>query len=421
MSRNTTATARTRKPSESSSRSSRSTSTALAKAPPNVLGTHRETSAIQAALDAAHEKCILASPLTTALPPEGVAVAFSGLKVDVAEDTYKIPGGDRRGLSGTTLFRIAAAAGISFDSQRSGRLDDGSDPRYCRWRAVAFMRAFDGSEVEVVGEKEVDMRDDSPQVEQLREQTLNTAKKYAKNNATRKQIENDAEQRFTNMRRQILLHIQSHAETKAQLRAVRKALGLRSSYEPDDLRRKPLVVARAVFTGESSDPTIRRENAAAIRNAFLGGRRRLFDASPREQQPAQLPPPPVAEAGDEPDSGDFQVFDEETGEFLEHAPPADDEDRFAGIDEDGPTDDEPEPEPEPEPEDDGEGSVDEPVFKFGRNKDEPLSTGSDRDLAWYAGVLEESIKDPRKAKWKAANERDLADVNDERDAREAGR
>lgn len=60
------------------------------------------------------------------------------------------------------------------------------------------------------------------------------------------------------------------------------------------------------------------------------------------------------------------------------------------------------------------------VFKFGKAKGQPFSSGTDRDLEWYAEALNRSIHDPDKARFQDANRRELAALRAEQDRR-AGR
>jgi len=383
-------------------------SSALARVPKGVLGTHREAGAIDAALRAAAERCILVSPTTTAeAVPEGVAVAVSAILVDVGRETYKLgrddDGQDKLGLGGPVLYRAAAAAGVRWDPTLSCRLDDGSDPRYCRWRAVGYVQHFDGALESFVGEKEVDMRPGSPQVEQIIERCAAKIRRNDKDNRLSKsEVRRQAEDRAEGQIRQVLLHVQSHAETKAQLRAIRKRFGLRHGYSRAELQRKPIVAVRPIYTGDSDDPQTRRENAAAVRGAFLGGTQALF-GQPVLPAPAPTPrvapPPPVGQS--DPDSGQYDVVvDERTGEVHQVRPAAE-----PPVDEN--LDD--------DLEDDDDDDRDEgPRFPpFGRMGGEPISAGSDSDLAFYARVLRGSIEDPDKARFRSQNQADLAAIEDE--------
>src|SRR5579883_2677532 len=63
----------------------------------------------------------------------------------------------------------------------------------------------------------------------------------------------------------------------------------------------------------------------------------------------------------------------------------------------------------------------EPTMRFGRAKGTPLRQADSADLEWYAGALAESIANPDKARFRADNERHLADVREELASRGHGR
>lgn len=57
------------------------------------------------------------------------------------------------------------------------------------------------------------------------------------------------------------------------------------------------------------------------------------------------------------------------------------------------------------------------TFKFGRGKDKDVSEVSDRDLDWYLGVLNEDLKNPEKARYKANTEKGVAAIHAEQERR----
>lgn len=236
--------------------------------------------------------------------PEGCEAALAIVPINVEGETYDIPGG-KRGLAKVALNKIAAAAGISWDPHLSRRLDNGSDPNYVHYRAVGWYRAFDGSRVGIQAEKEMDVRDGSPQVLALFD------KARAKGRDATQQI------------RELRLHILGHAETKAQLRAIR-ALGLRTSYTREELQR-PFVVARIVFTGKTDDPQLKQLFANRTADAFLGASTALYGNAAPAALPAPTAPPPVgmqrlAPAHD--DEDDNVPFDAIDTTVAQATPPA---------------------------------------------------------------------------------------------------
>lgn len=250
-----------------------------------ISGTYHEPAALDGALKAASRTAHLVSPAPTfGLLPPGFGVRLAAVLVDSRTETYPIPGGSKLGLSKVALDKIGHALGLSWDPVQSRRLDDGRDPRYCRYRAVGSYLGPDGIRHFVSAEKELDLRDGSPTVEGLHEQQ----KAKGKGDAT-KQV------------RELRMHIVSHAETKARLRAIR-SMGIRTSYDKDELE-KPFVAVQVMFTGQTEDPELRREFAKMQAAAALGGTSMLFGGPPGGTHllPAEppLPAPPVGESVDE--------------------------------------------------------------------------------------------------------------------------
>jgi hypothetical protein len=189
-------------------------------------------------------------------------------------------------LLGHVVKQIAAAAGVSWIMEQTGRLDDGSDPHFCHFRAVGMVTSFDGSKRVVSGEVDMDLRDGSPQVDALK------ARAAAKKRDASDQI------------REMRLFILRHAETKSKLRAICD-IGLRRSYTERELS-KPFVVARLMWTGQSDDPELRRMYAEKMADAQMAGVMGLYGnaaALPRRAPAPQRPQ--LAHAG----------------QFAGHAPP----------------------------------------------------------------------------------------------------
>lgn len=255
--------------------------------------TTRATSALQQAMSMGH--LVAPAPVCGSLP-EGCALALAAVTVDVRNETYELSG--KRGLSKVALDKIAGAAGLSWDPVLSRRLDDGSDPRYCHYKAVGKVRDFDGTVRTLQGEVEMDARDGSPLIEAI----ITKAKK--KNRDPRDQILE---------LRQFLIR---HAESKAKNRAIR-SLGVRTSYEERELA-KPFLVAKVQFTGETNDPEIRKMFAEKTAESFLGATAQLYGGRAPELPPPTAPaaigdgthaPPPVGSVG--PSDADIETEGEE--------------------------------------------------------------------------------------------------------------
>ena len=373
-------------------------------------GTFVEAKRIDEFLREAMELGHLISPATTASElPEGTAIACSAVRIE-DEETYPIPGSSDRGLGKAALDRIAGAAGVSWDPEKCRRLDSGQDPRYCCYQAVGQIRTFDGSVRTIQAQKEVDVRPGSPQVEELVEVCHRKLRRELKGKAPREgsaadgQLREEARKKARNQTRAIALHILSHAESKAKNRAIR-SLGVRTSYTKAALQ-KPFIVAKPVFTGHSDDPQIRRENAAAVRQAFLGGTEAVYGQPPALPAPEIHAPPPlpypdhdaIDVAGE-----DVTDMDRATGEYPKDPPPR--ETREA----------EPKPRAEEAPKERSAGPAKRSsmTLPFGRSKGMAISEASVDDIEWVAGKIREGLDDPDKARWREENQRDLAALDHE--------
>lgn len=239
----------------------------------------RATQALAQAQQVGH--LVAPAPICAAIP-EGCSMALSAVLVDPATETYKISG--KHGLSKVALDKISGAAGISWDVRESKRLDDGKDPHYCHYRAVGRVRDFDGTIRVISGEVEMDAREGSPQIEEIKTKAANARERR------------DPMAQIIELRKFLL----RHAESKAKNRAIR-SLGLRTSYAEEELR-KPFMVAKVMFSGQTDDPELRKIFAEKTADAFLGGQKALYgDPTPPV---AALPPaeplhsaPPIGEVG----------------------------------------------------------------------------------------------------------------------------
>lgn len=321
-----------------------------------IAGTHSARGA-NAHMSWAQENANLVSPATAVgSMPDGCGVALSVVVIDSQADTYPT-GGGKLGLSKTALQRLGHAAGVSWDPIASGRLDNGSHPHYVRWRAVGTYRAFDGQVQTLHAEKELDLRDGSPQ------------------------IIGKSDKQIGEMR----AHAQSHAETKAQLRAIR-SLGIKTGYTSQELQ-KPFVCARIMFTGQSRDPEMQREFSRMTAESFLGGRRSLYGngAAVGAPAPARLaPPPPVGSTYVQDDDESPAEYHETTAEPQQYeqprAQPA--ETRAA-------------PEQQRSEHSAGADPSKRAGYKmpFGRSKDKAIEDADKGDLEWMATTIAGKIAD----------------------------
>lgn len=267
----------------------------IARRPPDELqGTYQKADEIGAMMASAAQVGYLITPQTSCGQlPAGCALAVSLVYIDVDRETYGIPNAESndRGLDKTALAKISAAAGIDWDAQQTQRLDNGRDPHYVHYRAVGYVRNFDGTVRCELGSMEMDMRDGA-------EEML----------ACKKEIDLALKRKF----------ILRHAESKAMNRVIRR-LGVRSKYSRQDLQ-KPFVVVKIMFTGHSDDPALKMMFAQKTADAFLGSRNALYGGGgqARHATPGpthhQLPPhdpPPLGTAAED----DWSDYDKDTGEL----------------------------------------------------------------------------------------------------------
>jgi hypothetical protein len=276
------------------------TSTAVARVE-QAVGSYRNPKVVTEWLTKAQEQGHLVSPATACGSlPEGCEVAITAVQVDIENETYDV-GMGKRGLGGPVLDRISAGVGITADPVASGRLDNGSDPRYCRFKWVGHYRSFDGQIMTLTGEKEMDLREGSPQVEAIVERCVRKLGREAEgmDERTKRRL---GREKAENQIREMRLHILAHAQTKARLRAIR-SMGVRAAYPKEDLS-KPFLMARVMFTGRTEDPVLKRTFGEMTAASFLGGTRALYGGGQAEPASRVIdvggdrngcgaPPPPV--------------------------------------------------------------------------------------------------------------------------------
>jgi hypothetical protein len=248
------------------------------------VGAIREAAkATEALLEARQLGHLIAPAPAVGTLPEGCSIMVSAVVVDVQRETYQMAGTSERGLGKVALNKIASALGVDWDPERSQRLDDGSDPHYCHFQAVGRVRNFDGSWRGIDGHKELDLRDSSVLVEEIRAREA-----QKKRDATdQKPYKGDGGEKEIRMKR---IHILSLCETEARLRAVR-SLGLRTGYTEAELA-KPFVIAQVSFDGYSEDPQARAHFREGIMANFLGSSRALYGKPEVKQVQQHAPPPP---------------------------------------------------------------------------------------------------------------------------------
>jgi hypothetical protein len=271
--------------------------TALQKAKPTEMqlgASMNDPTAVTAKLTELAASYHLVSPASSVdgMPPGcGVQLSFVSVNPDEKIGEVYAVGGGKLGLSAVTLSKIGAAAGISWDPDKSGRLDDGSHPHYCHYRAVGKTRNFDGTVRVLTGEVEIDARDGSPQIDEIQQKA---AAREADRTYTGKR--DGGASQILELRKFLL----RHAERKAKSRAIAD-LGVKRSYTKAELA-KPFAVANLMFTGQTDDPELKRAFAHKIADSFLGASAALFGSTqaqqPRRELVARSAPPPLLVDGE---------------------------------------------------------------------------------------------------------------------------
>jgi hypothetical protein len=192
------------------------------------------------------------------------------------------------------LMKLANAAGIIWDPNRSRRLDDRTDKDYVVYQAVGGYKKLDGTPLFMKAEYDLDfevIRDEIEEGYEIKRQ------KWKADASWFKKMTADQQDAYIKkcIRRDVLQkrkHKIKLAETGAMTRVIRGLLNLKATYTVPELK-KPFIVVRLVFQPDYDDPEVKSRMAAAAVGAVAG----VF--GPGATQPA-LPPAsqesPVTEA-----------------------------------------------------------------------------------------------------------------------------
>lgn len=196
-------------------------------------------------LKVGHQIVISVVPINAgkAYPTNRTAKALAkGQHVDPEHPDYTPP---EWGPGKADLMALAAAAGVQWIECR--RLDDKSDPYFCHYRVIGEYPSIDGSMRRIDNERDVDLRDGSPQIDGMGDFQV----KGLRENMIRLAI------------------------TKARLRAIREAFGVPHSMTAEELK-KPWVFSRMIFTGHSDDPAVRLLFAQTVAMQQLAATNALY-------------------------------------------------------------------------------------------------------------------------------------------------
>jgi len=172
------------------------------------------------------------------------------------QDHYDPARATKFSISKTGLMKLSHAAGLQWNWQETKRIDPMTNPDYVAYQAVGALQRGDGRWLPFKASYEVDLRVTE---EELRQ----GAEGRAKAMRGKGQLKNDNDEKdwIDSYVRKELLRARKHklrkAETGAILAAVRALLGIRSTYNRQDLE-KPFVVPRVVFKPDLTDPDIRK-------------------------------------------------------------------------------------------------------------------------------------------------------------------
>ncbi len=191
------------------------------------------------------------------------AAAISFVFIDAKNETYKIPGSEKRGIGKNALDRIAAAAGVRWIPSYCGRVDDGSDMNFVEYQVSGVVLQLDMTERTISATKRIDLRAERTYAGKVptdadMEGWGADAREIARTAAMAKDRDGNSDPR--DPWPQILAarqHILSLAESKAKNRAIR-SLGVRTAYLPAEID-KGFAVARLQFTGRSDNPETQHE------------------------------------------------------------------------------------------------------------------------------------------------------------------
>jgi hypothetical protein len=190
------------------------------------------------------------------IPP----VQAVSLRVIVArEDMYYRPKGWGDGgfaLKGESLAALFREAGGSY--RPSERMDDGKDRLYCHVKATVVMRSMNGLDAPFSKDRELDLRPGSPETLKMTENQLAQAK-------------------------QTILRV---CETKAQLRAIRTALGAKQVYTGAEAA-LPFVIPTLVPNPDMSNP----QHANFMLAHSMGAVEQIYGKGPKALPPGQAETP----------------------------------------------------------------------------------------------------------------------------------
>ncbi len=201
---------------------------------------------------------ILMAPTSTTVPQTIFTPVIEEIKLSPDtkndKDCYQDKG--KLQLSSYALAKLAACAGVMWDTEHTRRTDRCNNSDYVSYQAVGSVRRFDGSLDRQIGEYDIDMVVIAEEVDMTQR---------AKKDKTPQEIEYAI--------RKEVLYIRKHklkkCETGAKSIVIRKLLAVKNGYTTQELM-KPFVICRYVLVPDYNNPYIMRKLQDVALNAITG-------------------------------------------------------------------------------------------------------------------------------------------------------
>lgn len=255
------------------------------------------------------------------------AVAIRQVAIDTRVDQKGTPLSgdiyqDRRdktkyGITKIGLDKFAAAANISWHPGYTGRVDDGAEQWFRRYRAVGIVLGLDATPRLLTAHKSIDLRDgkwgDKTTTWDGKSKTVKVVVEGGKDAIGMTEAALQEARKF----------IDEQCESKAMNRVLRKFAFIKGLYTRQELER-PFVISALIFTGQTNDPELRREVGRAMVDRGMASTTALFGPAPTaahqiEDVGQRTPAPPLGIGLDPDEDGEDDIEVEPT---RDAAPPA---------------------------------------------------------------------------------------------------
>lgn len=180
------------------------------------------------------------------------------------------------------LMKFKMAAGVTWDPDRTRRIDDRNNPNIVEFMAVGLYHGPDGMELSLSGTYELDLDAEEEEIRDQQElKVLSDSWKpppkfaaFFQDKSTEEIVDYLTRRELSQLRR----HKVARAETGAKLRALRE-LGIKSSYTEAELQ-KPFVFVRLDYAPDRSKPEVRQEAEQRVRQDIAD----LYGAVPQSSE-----------------------------------------------------------------------------------------------------------------------------------------